>query len=37
MRYANIKEASQDEQQNRTTTTKINYTKNFMSILKNKT
>ena len=35
MRCANIKKASQDEQQNQTTaTTKINYIKNFMSVLK---
>ena len=37
MRCANIKKASQDEQQNQTTITKINYIKNFMSVLKNKT
>ena len=38
MRCENIKKASQDEQQNQTTaTTKINYIKNFMSVLKNKT
>ena len=37
MRCANIKKASQDEQQNQTTTTKTNYVKNFMSVLKNKT
>ena len=37
MRYANIKKASQDEQQNQTATTNINYIKNFMSLLKNKT
>ena len=37
MRYANIKKASQDEQQIQTTTTNINYIKNFMSVLKNKT
>ena len=38
MRLANIKNASQDEQQNQTTaTTKTNYIKNFMSVLKNKT
>ena len=37
MRYANIKKASQDEQQNQTTTTKIIYIKNFMSVLRNKT
>ena len=34
---ANIKKPSQDKQQNQTTTTKINYIKNFMSVLKNKT
>ena len=34
---ANIKKASQNEQQNQTTTTtKINYIKNIMSVLKNK-
>ena len=36
MRYANIKKASQDEQQNQTTTTNINYIKKFMSVLKTK-
>ena len=36
MGYADIKEASQGEQQNQTTTTNINYIKNFMSVLKNK-
>ena len=36
MRCANRKKGSQDEQQNQTTTTKINYIKNFMSVLKNK-
>ena len=37
MRCANIKKASQDEQQNQTTaTTKNNYTKNFISVLKTK-
>ena len=36
MRCANIKKASQDEQQNQTTTTKINDIKNFMSVLKTK-
>ena len=36
MRYANIKKASQDKQQNKTTTTNINYIKKFMSVLKNK-
>ena len=30
-----IKKVSQDEQQNQTTTTNINYIQNFMSILKN--
>ena len=34
--YANIKKASQDEQQNQTTTTNISYIKNFLSVLKNK-
>ena len=37
MRYVNIKKASQDEQQNQTTTTNINYIKKFMSVLINKT
>ena len=37
MRYANIKKAGQDEQQNQTTTTtNINYIKNFMTVLKTK-
>ena len=36
MRYAKIKKASQEEQQNQTTTTNINYIKNYMSVLKNK-
>ena len=36
MRYANIKKASADEQQYKTTTN-INHIKNFMSFLKNKT
>ena len=36
MRYANIKKAGQDEQQNQTTTTNINYIKKFMSVLKTK-
>ena len=35
MRYAYIKKASQDEQQNQTTTTLI--TSNTLSVLKNKT
>ena len=35
MRCANIKKASQDEQQNQTPTTKFKYIKNFMSVLKN--
>ena len=36
MRCANTKKASHDEQQNQTTaTTKSNYIKNFMSVLKN--
>ena len=35
--YANIKKASQDEQQNQpTTTTNINYIKNYLSALKTK-
>ena len=37
MRYANIKKASEDEWQNQTTTTNINYIKKFLSVLKNKT
>ena len=38
MKYANTKKASQDEQQNQTTTTtNINCIKTFMSVLKNKT
>ena len=36
MRYAD-KKASEDEWQNQTTTTNINYIKKFMSVLKNKT
>ena len=37
MRCAHIKKASQDEQQNQiTATTKINYIKNLMSVLKTK-
>ena len=36
MRYANISKASQDEQQNQTTTN-INYIKKLMSLLKKKT
>ena len=35
MRYANIKKASQDEQQNQTTTTN-HYIKKILSFLKNK-
>ena len=35
MRYANIKKASQDEQQNQTTTTNINYIKKLYFHLKN--
>ena len=34
MRYADIKKASEDERQNQTTTTNINYIKKFMSLLK---
>ena len=34
MRSAIIKKASQDEQQNQTTTTNINYIQKFMSIIK---
>ena len=37
MKCANIKKGSQDAQQNQTTTTKINYIKKFMPVLKNKT
>ena len=36
MRYANIKKESEDERQNQTTTTNINYIKKFMSVLKTK-
>ena len=36
MRYGNVKKVSQDEQQNLTTITNINYIKNFMSVLKTK-
>ena len=34
MRNANIKKASQDEQQNQTTTTNTNYIKNFVRLKK---
>ena len=34
MRSTITKEARQDEQQNQTTTTNINYIRNFMSIFK---
>ena len=37
MRYAKIKKASQDEQQNQTTTTNIRYVKIFMFVLEKKT
>ena len=37
MRYAHIKKASEDERQNQTTITNINYIKKFLSVLKNKT
>ena len=38
MRYVDIKNASEDERQNQTTTTtNINYIKKIMSVLKNKT
>ena len=37
MRYADIKKASEDERQNQTTTTNINYIKKIISVLKNKT
>ena len=36
MRYADSKKASENEQQNQTTTN-INYIKKFMSVLKSKT
>ena len=36
MRYADIREASEVERQNQTTTTNINYIKTFMSVLKTK-
>ena len=36
MKCANIKKASQDKQQNQTTTTKINDIKNFITVLKTK-
>ena len=36
MKYADIKKASEDEEQNQTTTTNINYIKKFMSVLKTK-
>ena len=34
MRYSDIRKASEDERQNQTTTTNINYLKKFMSVLK---
>ena len=37
MRHSDTKKASEDERQNQTTTTNINYIKNFLSVLKNKT
>ena len=37
MRYADIRKASENEWQNQTTTTNINYIKKVMSVLKNKT
>ena len=37
MRYAKIRKASENERQNQTTTTNINYIKKFMSVLKKKT
>ena len=37
MRYADIQKASEKERPNQTTTTKINFIKKFMSVLKNKT
>ena len=36
MRYADIKKASEEEGQNQTSTTNINYIKKFKSVLKNK-
>ena len=36
MRYDQIKKAGQDQQQNQTTTTNINYIKKFTSVLKTK-
>ena len=36
MRYTDIKKASEDERQNQTTTTNINYIKKFTSVLKTK-
>ena len=37
MRYADIKKTNEDERQNQTKTTNINYIKKFTSVLKNKT
>ena len=37
MRYADIKNAREDERQNQTTTKNNNYIKKFMPVLKNKT
>ena len=36
MRYADIKKVSEDERQNQTTTTNINYIKKILSVLKTK-
>ena len=36
MRYADIKKASEDERQNQTKTTNINYIKKIMSVSKTK-
>ena len=36
MRCADFKKASEDERQNQTTTTNINYIKKFMSVFKKK-
>ena len=37
MRYADTKKVSEDERQNQTATTNINYIKKFLSVLINKT
>ena len=36
MRHVNVKKVSQDEKQSQTTTAKIDYIKEFISVLKNK-